>query len=144
MVTLKLYEYTGAPNVINKQLGEPSATLQGVLYDRTNVLQPVVKLERNTPTFNYVYIEPLSRFYFVSNVTIVDANFMLVTLQEDTLKTYETTILNAVATATKTATPNYDSNNTPVFDVRKQLQQLEFGGGFDETGSVIMVTIKGD
>lgn len=144
MVTLKLYEYTGAPNVVNKTLGEPSTTLQGVLYDRTNVLQPVVKLERITPTFNYLHIEQLNRYYFVANVTIQDANFMLVSLQEDTLKTYADTILNAVATATKTATQNYDSNNTPVYDVRKQLQQFDFGGGFDETGSVIMITIKGD
>lgn len=143
MVTIQLYNYNGAPNVINKQLGEHT-DINGVLYDRTNVLQPVIKIERQPALFNYVYIVQLQRYYFVQSVTIEDSNFMTVSLTADTLKTYEAEIMAATATATQSDQPNYNSNNQPVYDVRQQLQQIEFENAFEPTGSVIMVTIKGN
>lgn len=143
MVTIELYNYTGTPNVVSKTLGAHT-DVTGVLYDNTNVITPVIKIERPQITFNYVRIVELNRYYFVRATSVVDSNFWRIELACDTLQTFAQAIKQAVATSVKTDLANYDSNNTPVYDVRRNLEQTYYNTSLDETGTIIMVTIKGN
>lgn len=65
---IKTYNYNGEPNRVNKTLQE-NEEYTGVLNSTVNILEPVIRFRtRNVVTFNYVYIESLHRYYFVSEI----------------------------------------------------------------------------
>ena len=146
MIKIKTFVYDGEPNRVNKTLQE-NEEYTGVLNATFNVLTPVVRFRTRTPvSFNYVYIESLHRYYFVSEVT-QDGDICTVRLRVDVLFTYKDKILNTVATLTKGENGNkYLSNRNNVVDVRPNIRKLDFPNKklINETGSIIMVTIKGN
>ena len=146
MIKIKTFIYDGKPNAVNKTLQE-NEEYTGVLNATFNVLSPVVRFRTRTPvTFNYVYIESLNRYYFVSELN-QDGDICTVRLRVDVLQTYKEKILASSATLTKGANVNkYLSNRSNVVDVRPNFRKLDFPNKelINETGSIIMVTIKGN
>lgn len=146
MIKIKTFVYDGKPNEVNKTLQE-NEEYTGVLNATFNVLSPVVRFRTRTPvTFNYVYIESLNRYYFVSEKR-QDGDICTVYLRVDVLFTYKDIILNSSATLTKSENGNkYLSNRSNVVDVRPKFRKLDFPNKelINETGSIIMVTIKGN
>lgn len=146
MIKIKTFIYDGKPNTVNKTL-QANEEYTGVLNATFNVLTPVVRFRTRTPvSFNYVYIESLNRYYFVSELT-QDGDLCTVRLRVDVLKTYKEKILASSATLTKGENVNkYLSNRSNVVDVRPNIRKLDFPNKelINETGSIIMVTIKGN
>ena len=146
MIKIKTFIYDGKPNKVNKTLQE-NEEYTGVLNSTVNVLTPVVRFRTHTPvSFNYVYIESLNRYYFVSELN-QDGDICTVRLRVDVLQTYKEKILASSATLTKGENVNkYLSNRSNVVDVRPQFRKLDFPNKklINETGSIIMVTIKGN
>lgn len=146
MIKIKTFIYDGKPNAVNKTLQE-NEEYTGVLNATFNVLTPVVRFRTRTPvSFNYVYIESLNRYYFVSELN-QDGDICTVRLRVDVLQTYKEKILASSATLTKGENVNkYLSNRSNVVDVRPQFRKLDFPNKelINETGSIIMVTIKGN
>lgn len=146
MIKIKTFIYDGKPNAVNKTL-QANEEYTGVLNATFNVLTPVVKFRTRTPvSFNYVYIESLNRYYFVSELT-QDGDICTVRLRVDVLQTYKEKILASSATLTKSENGNkYLSNRSNVVDVRPNFRKLDFPNKnlINETGSIIMVTIKGN
>ena len=146
MIKIKTFIYDGKPNAVNKTL-QANEEYTGVLNATFNVLTPVVRFRTRTPvSFNYVYIESLNRYYFVSELN-QDGDICTVRLRVDVLQTYKEKILASSATLTKGANGNkYLSNRSNVVDVRPQIRKLDFPNKelINETGSIIMVTIKGN
>ena len=146
MIKIKTFIYDGKPNTVNKTLQE-NEEYTGVLNATFNVLTPVVRFRTRTPvSFNYVYIESLNRYYFVSELT-QDGDLCTVRLRVDVLQTYKEKILASNATLTKGENVNkYLSNRSNVVDVRPNIRKLDFPNKelINETGSIIMVTIKGN
>lgn len=146
MIKIKTFVYDGEPNRVNKTLQE-NEEYTGVLNVTFNVLTPVVRFRTRTPvSFNYVYIESLHRYYFVSELT-QDGDICTVRLRVDVLQTYKEKILASSATLTKGTNVNkYLSNRSNVVDVRPNFRKLDFPNKelINETGSIIMVTIKGN
>ena len=146
MIKIKTFIYDGKPNAVNKTLQE-NEEYTGVLNATFNILTPVVRFRTRTPvTFNYVYIESLNRYYFVSEKQ-QDGDICTVRLRVDVLQTYKEKILASSATLTKGENVNkYLSNRSNVVDVRPQFRKLDFPNKelINETGSIIMVTIKGN
>lgn len=146
MIKIKTFIYGGKPNEVNKTLQE-NEEYTGVLNATFNVLTPVVRFRTRTPVnFNYVYIESLSRYYFVSELT-QDGDICTVRLRVDVLQTYKEKILESSATLTKGENVNkYLSNRSNVVDVRPNIRKLDFPNKelINETGSIIMVTVKGN
>lgn len=143
---IKTYNYNGEPNRVNKTLQE-NEEYTGVLNSTVNVLEPVIRFRtRNVVTFNYVYIESLNRYYFVSEIR-QDGDICTVYLRTDVLMTYKDKILNSTGTLTKGETVNgYASNRTNAYDLRPKLKKLDFPntGLFSDNDNIIMVTIKGN
>lgn len=146
MIKIKTFIYDGKPNTVNKTLQE-NEEYTGVLNATFNVLTPVVRFRTRTPvSFNYVFIESLNRYYFVSELN-QDGDICTVRLRVDVLQTYKEKILASSATLTKGANVNkYLSNRSNVVDVRPKFRKLDFPNKelINETGSIIMVTIKGN
>ena len=146
MIKIKTFIYDGKPNAVNKTLQE-NEEYTGVLNATFNVLTPVVRFRTRTPvSFNYVFIESLNRYYFVSELN-QDGDICTVRLHVDVLQTYKEKILASSATLTKGENVNkYLSNRSNVVDVRPNIRKLDFPNKklINETGSIIMVTIKGN
>ena len=146
MIKIKTFIYDGKPNAVNKTL-QANEEYTGVLNATFNVLTPVVRFRTRTPvSFNYVFIESLNRYYFVSELN-QDGDICTVHLRVDVLQTYKEKILASSATLTKGANVNkYLSNRSNVVDVRPKFRKLDFPNKelINETGSIIMVTIKGN
>ena len=143
---IKTYNYDGEPNRVNKTLQE-NEEYTGVLNSTVNVLEPVIRFRtRNVVTFNYVYIESLNRYYFVSEIR-QEGDVCTVYLRTDVLMTYKDKILDSTGTLTKGETVNgYASNRANAYDLRPKLKKLDFPntGLFSDNDNIIMVTIKGN
>lgn len=146
MIKIKTFIYDGKPNAVNKTL-QANEEYTGVLNATFNVLTPVVRFRTRTPvSFNYVFIESLNRYYFVSELD-QDGDICTVRLRVDVLQTYKEKILASSATLTKGTNVNkYLSNRSNVVDVRPNFRKLDFPNKelINETGSIIMITIKGN
>lgn len=146
MIKIKTFVYNGKPNEVNKNL-QANKEYTGVLNATFNVLSPVVRFRTRTPvTFNYVYIESLNRYYFVSEKR-QDGDICTVHLRVDVLLTYKDIILNSSATLVKGDNVNkFVSNRNNVYDVRPKTKRVDFPntGLLNETGTVVMITLKGN
>lgn len=147
MTTINFYNYNGHPNTVNKQLGEFTA-IEGDLRQTFDVLRPTVTLRKQPrPTFNYCYIPSLGRYYFVDRVSFEGNNAYELTLRVDVLKTYESEILAATGRTSEADNPNpYVSNRETVFDRQPNFEKVPFANMslLNETGGIIMVTLKGN
>ena len=146
MVKIKTYVYDGEPNRINKTLQENNE-YTGVLNMTFNVLNPIIRFRTRTPvTFNYVYIESLNRYYFVSEIEQNGDN-CTVRLRVDVLQTYKEKILASSATLAMGNNINkFVSNRTNIYDVRPKIKKINFpnNGLLNETGTIVMITLKGN
>ena len=146
MIKIKTFVYDGEPNRVNKTLQE-NEEYTGVLNATFNVLTPVVRFRTRTPvSFNYVYIESLHRYYFVSELT-QDGDICTVRLRVDVLISYKDKILTTSATLVKGNNANkFISNRNSVYDVRPKTKKINFPntGLLNETGTVVMITLKGN
>lgn len=146
MIKIKTFVYDGEPNRVSKTLQE-NEEYTGVLNATFNVLTPVVRFRTRTPvSFNYVYIESLHRYYFVSELT-QDGDICTVHLRVDVLFTYKDKILATGATLIKSENGNkYLSNRNTVYDVRPNIKKVDFPNQnlLNRVGQIIMVTIKGN
>ena len=146
MIKIKTFVYDGKPNEVNKNL-QANEEYTGVLNATFNVLTPVVRFRTRTPvSFNYAYIESLHRYYFVSELT-QDGDICTVRLRVDVLMSYKEKILATSATLIKGNNVNkFISNRNNVYDVRPKTKKINFPnmGLLNETGTVVMVTLKGN
>lgn len=146
MIKIKTFIYDGKPNAVNKTL-QANEEYTGVLNATFNVLTPVVRFRTRTPvSFNYVFIESLNRYYFVSELN-QDGDICTVHLRVDVLQTYKEKISASSATLTKGNNINkFISNRNNVYDVRPKTKKINFPntGLLNETGTVIMITLKGN
>lgn len=73
-------------------------TMSGVLRQECSMIHPSVMFESDTvPNFNYVYIAPFSRYYYVVSLTAVSKNVWRMELNCDVLYTYHNEILALTA-----------------------------------------------
>lgn len=140
---VSFYKYTGQRNVINKSLPEP-VTYTGKIY-RFDYRKPVLVIRGNVRDFTYCFIPGMDRYYFVDSVQY-DGDKATVYLTCDVLTTFSVQIKSATGTVYSTDKPNkYDSDFAPVTDVRPNKVKLDFPvDGLTESGSIVMITIKGN
>lgn len=147
MTTINFYQYNGRPTTVNKQL-ENGTTVNGDLRQDFDILRPVITLKLpQYPNYNYCHIAALGRYYFVESITYIGNGMYEIKLSVDVLKTYETQILAAYATVTKTDNADkYLSNRNVVYSRVPQFQKLTFEntGLLNNTGQIVMITIKGN
>lgn len=147
MVEIILYNYNGEKNTVNKKL-QRVFNLKGTLKDYFNYLNPSIKVRvKDIKNCNYCYISSFKRYYFIEDVVVrTDGSFELL-LNVDVLKSYEDVIMQSTGTVTQSTNSNkYLSDRVNVYDVKPKFEKIEFKnkGLFNEKGSIIMITIKGN
>lgn len=147
MTKVILYKYDGHPSTVNKVLGD-GREFTGHLKEEFEVTRPYLNLRSGSlPEYNYCYIDTLGRYYFIQTVTYLGNQTYELSLRVDVLKTYESEILAATGVVTETDTPDpYISNRETVYKRQPNFEKVGFAntGLLNETGSIIMVTLKGN
>lgn len=96
-------------------------TITGTMRDSISVTDMSIEIEYPIPTFNYVYIPLLNRYYFVDDITAVVYGVWNVALSVDVLMTYKDTIKTLEAFVDRSQS-NY---NLKVIDNKLPLEKTE-------------------
>lgn len=139
MVTLELYKVTNQTNELTKTLNN-AVVVEGVFRGEVDSIDVVVEIESNTYDFNYVYIPSLNKYYFLDNITHVNAKIVRLYLHCDVLMTYKTDILASYGLIKQggTINPYYSSIES---DSRQTIRRVTFPYTFNSTGNYVLVTI---
>lgn len=140
---VSFYKYTGERSVINKTLPTPK-TVDGRLTG-FDLRHPEIVVRSYDKSQTYCYVDFTNRYYFIDSVRF-DGDKAFLSLSCDVLTTFKEQILNATGEIYATDRPfNYDGNYKPVCDVRTEKKKVSFPVvGLTETGSIVMITIKGN
>lgn len=139
MVTLELYKVTNQTNELTKTLNN-AIVIEGVFRGEIDAIDVVVEIESNTYNFNYVHIPSLNKYYFLDNITHVNAKMVRLYLHCDVLMTYKTDILASYGLIKQggTINPYYSSIES---DSRQTIRRTTFPYTFNSTGNYVLVTI---
>ena len=146
MITVKAFQYNSPNHYINKQLIDV-ATFTGNLKEETSVINPIFEVETSLDLsqMNYIWIDDLHRYYYVTNIVSVATNLWRVYCHVDVLMTYKPTILaHEAVIARQQSLYNLYLNDGNTFKVtqRSKIVQKQFPNGF--TGSsYVMITAGG-
>lgn len=145
MIEILFYNNSQDKQTINKTLND-ATSLSGLFIQPFNIINPVIVIRSNTPvTFNYCFVPSLNRYYFVESITVQTANTYQISLSVDVLQTYAQEILNSTGTIlTRENANKFISSRETIFDVRPNFVKLELQKPFDETGEILLVTVKGN
>ena len=99
-MTIKLYKYNGDSRKVNKTLNSVQTISNANVILSMNIIDPIIVLDIDMDfnainSFNYIYITELKRYYFVTNIEILENGFIKIYCHIDVLKTYADDILNS-------------------------------------------------
>lgn len=102
-IDINLYNNSSESNRVDKSSYlESVGTINGVLRDECNIIDPVINLElHNPPVFNYIYIPSFNRYYFVKEFDFVRTGLYRLKLHVDVLMSYKDAIKNLECLVTR-------------------------------------------
>lgn len=120
-------------------------TLTGTLRDETNIVDPEILVEYSGAlvNVNYMHIQTLNRYYFITKIESVRTNLWRVTGHCDVLKTYAEGILGTEAVVARSETRYNLLLNDSMFKVysNPRLQCANFPNKF--TGESYVLVMNG-
>lgn len=144
-MTITLYNCTDSANRIDKTVAN-GLTVTGVMKNALDIDNISVDIQTPVETFNYnyCYVQELKRYYFIQTPVVSPNGIMTLPLVCDVLMSFKSTIENIVGTIGRRTNPQkYNSAFSANFDTRPGVERYNFTNNFDETGNIIMVTIRG-
>lgn len=91
-MTIELLWNTEPANKVSKVLTLVES-LNGTLRYPSSIIDPVVTIERSSPTgFNYIHIPEFNRYYFVTNVVSDNNKLITISAHVDVLKSFASDI----------------------------------------------------
>lgn len=143
MITVKAFQYNSPNHFINKQLIDV-ATYTGNLREETSVIDPIFDIETSSDLsqMNYIWINELHRYYYVTNIVSVATNLWRIYCHVDVLMTYKPTILaHEAVIGRQQQLYNLYLNDGDTFKVtqRSKIQQKAFPNGFTSSSYVMIV-----
>ena len=118
---LELYNNTSEDNRVDKtnyltKVGE----LSGVLREESSLIDMSLTLEiEELPLFNYVYIEQLNRYYYVTDIVSVQYKLWEISLSVDVLMSYKNALLSCSAFVDR----NENSFDNNIIDKKRVIEQ---------------------
>lgn len=102
-VQVKLYKYTGEPEVVDKTLNDLTATtLTCEFRDEQDVLTPVLTCTASSmPDVNYMYISRYNRYYWIREIKTFPNGKWMIYARVDVLKSYAAGIKALTGTVTR-------------------------------------------
>lgn len=149
MIEIKLYNYNGHFNTINKIL-ENETIINGIVRNDFYNISPSLDIETTISTnkdlfsFNYLYVAEVKKYYFITDIMVIDTNMYRLFLKEDVLKTYEDKIKNILGTVISSEDEyKYNSDFNTLHNVKPSILKYSFENNFNENGNIIMVALRG-
>lgn len=126
------------------------STLDGVIRDETNVIDPTIVIESTDFPFylyNYCYIYLFKRYYYIKEIKSIRTNIWEISAHCDVLYTWKADLANQLAIIDKTANLNdantYIDDGTFVMDSRKNVKVIPFPTPLNEEGNYILICAGG-
>lgn len=141
-MTIDFYKTSDPDNKINKSLTN-KLTVTGKCRDVLNVLTPIIMVATDITNYNYCYIEDLARYYFITDITINRTGLYELKLKIDVLKTYSNDFSNCKILTSTSNQNKYMSGYAQTVDSRVDHSYYEFTNNFNESGSIILVGMRG-
>lgn len=91
-------------NVIGKKWTE-SVAIEGKLLYEQSIEKPIIKIKGNMIGKNYCYIKTFGRFYFITDIKILENDLQEVYLESDPLQSFKTEILASSAAVDRQKAP---------------------------------------
>ena len=121
---LKIYNNNSNTNVLNKNITLID-TLSFNLKSDTSILQPILVLKNYTKG-NYCYIKELNRYYYITDIRVLNGGLYQLQLDVDVLMTYKTEIMTNPITTRKIVKIVNDVDFSELYDFKQYL--LMIGG----------------
>jgi len=136
---ITLYKVLDEPSKLNKTL-TGGVTINGKFRTEIDTIDVIIEIETIDLDFNYVSIQALNKYYFVKNITNVNAKITRLILHCDVLMTYKTDILNSKGLVIKggNINPYYSSIES---ESRQVIRRVSFPYTFNSNGNYVLVTI---
>lgn len=144
MFEIIFYNSTNAPNVINKTL-TGGKSVQGLASGVSLSAPNIVVRDDECTAYNYAYIPTYKRYYFVTGVVNDGNGKAALSLKCDVLQSFADAIKRARGVVVESDGGNgYLSTHSGTYDTRPVFTRTDFSNSvFSDTGSLIMVTLKG-
>lgn len=142
---INIYNTADDNRVINKTLTLVMENASCQLVEGCSALDPVVKLSMNAAVYtaNYMYIPYFGRYYYITNIEVIEGNVLRVSGHVDVLKTYSSALLNCNINSRK----NQNRYDLYLPDDRAvESRYIKYSKNFphsfdDERGSYILITV---
>lgn len=128
---INLLQTTDDTRTINKTT-TTIKNIQALPTEPTNVLTPSLIVERDNIIMaaNYMYIPDFMRYYYITGVTIIKGNRLIISGKVDVLKTYAAQLQNCDCIVTRSesiGTPSQiPDNNLPIDPNREEIKSIIF------------------
>ena len=142
---INIYSTADDKRVIDKTLTLVMENASCQLVEGCSALDPVVKLSMNAAVYtaNYMYIPYFGRYYYITNIEVIEGNVLRISGHVDVLKTYSSQLKNCTIN-TRRNENNYDMylpDDRPV-ESRYIRYSKDFPTSFnDYRGSYILITV---
>lgn len=147
-MNIYFYNNNSENNVLNKSLSN-EYLLTGFLRDSSDIRNPIIKVNTsdNIIGYNYCYIPKFSRYYFITDITIIRTGIYDITLKCDVLMSFRNEILESYAIINSTTTDKTTKYLTS--DIYKSLVKdftsiIKFPSGLLDSGEYILITAGGN
>lgn len=142
---IDFYKCTDDKRVINKNLGTAKTFSNCQLNDESSIIKPsfIISNDISVYEYNYVYINTFNRYYYITNITVLNGEQMLIECTIDVLKSHATDILNCTVNSRRNEN-NYDMylpDDRPI-ESRYIRYSKKFNKSFEDfTPSYILITV---
>lgn len=121
-------------------------TLEGVLKEGSNVLNPEIVVEVDNPSnFNMMHIPAFNRYYFIEVENLTDNLWKIKAIESDVLFNNKTKLLNLDAIIDKQENKfnKYIDDGSYVTQLNTFIETKNFSNGFNDEGKFILITAGG-
>ena len=119
---LQIYNNNSNTNVLNKNITLVS-TLDFSLKTDNSILQPVLIL-KNYSGGNYCYIKKFKRYYYITDIKLMNGGLYQLQLEVDVLMTYKDIIMTNPISTSKIVKISNDVDFSTLYDFTQYLMMI--------------------
>lgn len=147
-MTIKFYKNYSENKVVSKNIEQVGSDVTGTFREDVSVTDPVFVIEDytdfNPATVNYCYIADLGRYYYITDIRLINKSVYEIHCHVDVLKTYAAGIRSSSAIIARQQTQGSLYYQDGVFKTKaySKYDIIQFPTGFTDYHYVL--TVAGD
>lgn len=144
-MTINFFESTDPKNKIGKTLAS-QGVYTGSLRNVCSILSPIVTIEAESISGNYMQIEEFGRYYFITDIKSIRTGMWEVSGRVDVLESFSAGIKALpviLADTQQTGMDSYINNDVYATKVKRKTDIVNFPSGLLSDGEFILITAGG-